>query len=607
MLIAMLDASRFFLNRTRCLRALVGWAVLSAAALAALPAAGFVQQGNKLTGIDAATSPRQGSSAALSADGNTALVGGRGDNGNAGTTWVYIRDGNGVWTQQGAKLVGNGAVGSSEQGVSAALSADGNTALIGGPNDNSLAGAAWVFTRDGNGVWTQQGPKLFGTGAAGNARQGASVALSSDGNTALIGGPNDNNSGGGAAWVFVRDGNGVWTQQGDKLTGNDVVGPAQQGGSVALSADGNTALVGGNLDNGITGAAWVYIRDGNGVWTQQGGKLVGTGAAGSARQGSSVALSSDGNTAIVGGKEDNGDAGAAWVYIRNGNGVWTQQGAKLVGSGAVGPARQGVSVALAGDGNTALVGGDGDSGNAGATWVFRRTGAGVWTQVGQKRVGSGAVGSALQGNSVALSSDGNTALVGGPTDNSGSNVGAAWVFGRPGIAGIVPDSGSVAGGDEVVIFGVNLFNVTGVTFGGLAATNVTPLDAEIVIVTTPSRAAGRANVDIATQAAGAARLPRGFLYEAIPTVTNLTSSVNPSQAGRRVVFRAFVSGVGRPARGKVVFKNGAQTLGTVNLRNGVATFRTDALTAGAHPIKAFFLRNGMFAPSRAALRQRVTN
>jgi hypothetical protein len=238
--------------------------------------------------------------------------------------------------------------------------------------------------------------------------------------------------------------------------------------------------------------------------------------------------------------------------------------------------------------------------------VFRRTGAGVWTQFGQKRVGSGAVGGALQGNSVALSSDGNTALIGGPTDNGGS-IGAAWVFGRPGIAGIVPDSGSVAGGDEVVIFGVNLFNVTGVTFGGVAATNVTPLDAETVIVTTPSRAAGKANVDIATQAAGAARLLRGFLYEALPTVTNLTSSVNPSRAGRRVVFRAFVSGVGAAASGKVVFKNGAQTLGTVNLRNGVATFRTDALTAGAHTIRAFFQRNGNFAPSRGALRQRVRN
>jgi hypothetical protein len=293
------------------------------------------------------------------------------------------------------------------------------------------------------------------------------------------------------------------------------------------------------------------------------------------------------------------------VFRRTGNGVWTQQGDKLIGSGAVGNGQQGFSVELADDGNTALVGGFFDNGSAGAAWVFVRNGSGIWTQQGAKRVGSGAVGAARQGVSVALAGDGNTALVGGFGDNG--NVGATWVFGRPGIAGIVPDSGSVAGGDEVVIFGVNLFNVTGVTFGGLAATNVTPLDAEIVIVTTPSRAAGRANVDIATQAAGAARLPRGFLYEAIPTVTNLTSSVNPSQAGRPVVFRAFVSGVGAAASGKVVFKNGAQTLATRNVVNGVATFGTNALTAGAHTISAVFLRNGMFAPSRGALRQRVTN
>ena len=53
-----------------------------------------------------------------------------------------------------------------------ALSADGNTALIGGPGDNSArVGAAWVFTRSG-GVWTQQGAKLVGTGAIGHARSG---------------------------------------------------------------------------------------------------------------------------------------------------------------------------------------------------------------------------------------------------------------------------------------------------------------------------------------------------------------------------------------------------------------------------------------------------
>ena len=49
------------------------------------------------------------------------------------------------------------------------------------------AGAAWVWTRSG-GVWTQQGTKLVGTGAVGDADQGQSVSLSADGNTAIVGG-----------------------------------------------------------------------------------------------------------------------------------------------------------------------------------------------------------------------------------------------------------------------------------------------------------------------------------------------------------------------------------------------------------------------------------
>jgi hypothetical protein len=52
-----------------------------------------------------------------------------------------------VWTQEGTKLVGNGAVGHAQQGSSIALSADGNTAVMGGPNDNSFVGAAWVFVQ----------------------------------------------------------------------------------------------------------------------------------------------------------------------------------------------------------------------------------------------------------------------------------------------------------------------------------------------------------------------------------------------------------------------------------------------------------------------------
>jgi hypothetical protein len=213
--------------------------------------------------------------------------------------------------------------------------------------------------------FTQQGPKLVGTSAVGTAGQGRTVSLSGDGNTAMLGGGGDD--GAGAVWVFNRSGS-VWTQQGSKLVGAGAVGNANQGDAVALSGDGNTAIVGGPADNSFTGAAWVFTLSG-GIWAQQGSKLVGSDAVGPlVLQGLSVALSADGNTAIVGGYGDNSDTGAAWVFTR-GNGAWTQ-GIKLVGTGAVGPAYQGWSVALSGDGNTAIVGGFGDDSATGAAWVY---------------------------------------------------------------------------------------------------------------------------------------------------------------------------------------------------------------------------------------------
>jgi hypothetical protein len=256
------------------------------------------------------------------------------------------------FTQQGPKLIGTGATGAAFQG-SVALSGDGTTAIVGGPHDNSNAGAAWVFGQNG-GVWTQAGPKLVGSGEVGAAYQGFSVALSADGSTAIAGGP-DNNSDAGSAWVFGLGSNV------ELPLGTGAVGAAYQGWSVALSADGNTAIVSGPLDSASAGAVWVFTRGSGGVWTQQGSKLFGGGAVGAAEQGYSVALSADGDTAIVGGRLDNSNAGAAWVFARS-SGVWTAGGTKLpLGSGAIGDARQGWSVALSADGNTAIVGGPYDN------------------------------------------------------------------------------------------------------------------------------------------------------------------------------------------------------------------------------------------------------
>jgi hypothetical protein len=114
--------------------------------------------------------------------------------------WAYTRS-NGIWSPEGNKLAG-GTIGGAVQGISVAPSADGNTAVVGGSNDNSTAGATWVYTRS-NGIWAPDGSKLVGTGTIGNAGQGYSVALSDDGTTAIVGGFNDN-SGAGAVWIFVQ-------------------------------------------------------------------------------------------------------------------------------------------------------------------------------------------------------------------------------------------------------------------------------------------------------------------------------------------------------------------------------------------------------------------
>jgi hypothetical protein len=307
-------------------------------------------------------------------------------------------------------------------GVSVALSADGNTALIGGVRNGAGVGAAWVFARSGA-VWAQQA-MLTATAPEeiGKGEFGVSVALSADGNTALVGAYGDS-AYTGAAWVFSRSG-GTWSQQGGKLIGKEESGFGEFGYSVALSGDGASALIGGTGDNASTGAAWAFTRSGS-TWSQLGTKLSGEGESGAAEFGQAVALSTDGLTALVTGPHDGSGVGAAWGFTRSAGG-WIAQGAKIVPSEEVGGARFGWSVALSSDGHTALFGAPNDNKSAGAAWVFVRAGS-TWLQQGEKLAPSG---EADTGHGVALSADGDTALLGSP---GGSTVasGTASVFVDP--------------------------------------------------------------------------------------------------------------------------------------------------------------------------------
>ena len=256
------------------------------------------------------------------------------------------------------------------------------------------------------------------------------------------------------------------------------------GGSVTLSADGQTLVVGAprepsaatgvdgdqgdNTDEGA-GAVYVYIRVGT-AWTQQ-AYIKASNTEARDEFGSSVALSSDGHILVVGAPEEssaatgvNGDqgdnaadgAGAVYVYTRA-EGVWTQQ-AYVKASNTGANDGFGNSVALSTDGQTLAVGAwgensaatgiDGDQNDnsaidSGAVYVYSRADA-VWSQQAYIKASNTGTND-LFGASVALSADGQTLAVGADgedsasvgidanqDDNSNDDSGAVYVYARAG-------------------------------------------------------------------------------------------------------------------------------------------------------------------------------
>jgi len=195
----------------------------------------------------------------VSIDGNTALIGADYDDDNgvdSGSAYVFTRTGT-TWTQQAKLLASDGAAGDDFSGGGVVLSGD--TVIIGAEldDDNGVdSGSAYVFTRTGT-TWTQQAKLLASDGAAGDQFSMFGLALESD--TAIIGAWDDDDMGAnsGSAYVFTRTGI-TWTQQ-QKLTASDGAAGDQFG--VAVTLDGDTALIGAWFDDvsGTTNCGSVYV------------------------------------------------------------------------------------------------------------------------------------------------------------------------------------------------------------------------------------------------------------------------------------------------------------------------------------------------------------
>jgi len=337
-------------------------------------------------------------------------------------------------------LAADGAAGDAF-GISVSL--DGDRALVGayrGGNDGSGSGSAYLFERTG-GSWTQTA-KLTPDDGAMDDWFGYSVSLSGD--RALVGAPldDDNGSGSGSAYLFAFDGSN-WTQAA-KLTADDGAYLDEFGRSVSL--DGDRALIGVYLDddNGsLSGSAYLFERT-EGSWTQTAKLLATDGAAGDAF---GIAVSLDGDRALIGARLDEGNgfnSGSAYLFEHTG-GSWTQT-AKLTPDDGATKDWFGRSVSL--DGDRALVGAllDDDNGsNSGSAYLFAFDGSN-WTQVAKLTADDGA---SLDRFGYSVSLDGDRALIGARLDDdNGSASGSAYLFEHTGgswtqTAKLTPDDGAM--------------------------------------------------------------------------------------------------------------------------------------------------------------------
>jgi hypothetical protein len=146
----------------------------------------------------------------------------------------------------------------------------------------------------------------------------------------------------------------------------------------------------------------------------------------------------------------------------------------------------------------------------------------------------------------------------------------------PTVTSVSPVGGPLGGGNTVTINGTGFQSGATVTFGTVAATNVTFVTALKLTATAPANPAGAVNVVVTNPDTQTGTLTNGYLYAAAPTVTSVSPVGGPTAGGTAVT----IAGTG--------FQSGATvTFGTVAATN--VTFVTAlklTATAPANPAGA---------------------
>ena len=225
---------------------------------------------------------------------------------------------------------------------------------------------------------------------------------------------------------------GTWTQRGADIDGTNA---GDYGGfSVSMSADKNTiAMSAVHRSTGGINTGQVRMFDWNGsAWIQRGSDI--NGEAAGDKAGWSISLSTDGNTIAIGARYNDGggsNAGHVRIYDWSG-GAWTQRGTDIDGESS--GDEMGQSVALSSDTNTLVVGSpwnDGAGANSGSVRVYDWNGT-AWNQRGTDIDGESS--NNYNGQSVSISANGSIIAMGAVKNNGNAGHvriyswnGSAWV------------------------------------------------------------------------------------------------------------------------------------------------------------------------------------
>lgn len=343
---------------------------------------------------------------AVSISGQYVLVGAQMEDGgaadsftDAGSAFIFETDANGTWTEvtslhasdrQASDRFGNAVSLSGDYAIVGAYVEDGGDGFY-----LSAAGAAYIFEKDGDGNWSEAAILHASDMQAGD-RFGYSVSI--NGSYAIVGayvekgGAGDPVNSAGAAYIFERDADGHWNEVAI-LHASDMQAGDYFGQSVSMS--GTCAIVGARGEDGgagdpenAAGAVYIFERDTSGNWNETSILHASDMQAGDVF-GQSVSIS--GTYAIVGAYTEDGgagspvsDAGAAYIFERDGDGNWNEAGI-LHASDMQTVDFFGWSVSISG--TYAVVGASNEDGgeggfssSAGAAYIFERDTSGGWNE-----------------------------------------------------------------------------------------------------------------------------------------------------------------------------------------------------------------------------------